>query len=209
MNLKTETVVSMKNKKLYDRLVAKVRVNPENGCWEWTGYQIKCGHYSGHYGSTTFYDELRGKQRSTTTHRAMMWAIHGPLRRDQIVCHKCDNVLCCNPDHLWIGTDYENQWDSRRKNRHYEGRKTHCERGHPLSGDNIVCYRSSKPGTRICRACQRGRDRMKKGWPEHLAFSLAPIKLGTMINRETGAIEKIPLHEFRKAKRAQSSAKEC
>jgi hypothetical protein len=39
------------------------------------------------------------------------------------VCHTCDNELCINPDHLWLGTNYENRQDSVCKKRHSHGKE--------------------------------------------------------------------------------------
>lgn len=43
---------------------------------------------------------------------------------DLCVCHRCDNPLCCNPAHLFVGTASDNFLDAARKGRLYRS-------GHP------------------------------------------------------------------------------
>jgi hypothetical protein len=46
------------------------------------------------------------------------WFIHnGPIPKGMHVLHHCDNPPCCNPKHLWIGTNKDNSDDKFRKNR--------------------------------------------------------------------------------------------
>lgn len=148
---------------LYNRLVARIRVDEATGCWLWTGPYCKYRPWpQNRYGLIgTWHPELH---RSVTmhTHRAMMIALNGPLTPQQCVCHRCDVPLCINPAHLFIGSMRDNIRDSRNKNRHHEGKKTHCDKGHPLSGDNL--YLSKQGGgkvgiRRVCLTCARARAR--------------------------------------------------
>lgn len=175
----------MYDKHLFDRLEARVEKIPEAGCWIWTGFAfLNRPHPGNRYGGTAVKAGTGGKRsgwRHMTTHRAMMWAIHGPLREDQCVCHRCDVPLCINPAHLFIGSMKDNIWDSKRKGRHFESEKTHCDHGHPLSGDNLTYSKqSAKNGGwhRACKTCHRARHRIKAGWPAELAYALPAGRTG-------------------------------
>jgi hypothetical protein len=54
-----------------------------------------------------------------------------------------------------------------KKGRHTGSRKTHCVRGHPLSGANLLVR---PQGWRACRECQRAHyDKWKPKRPESRA----------------------------------------
>lgn len=83
-----------------------IKINKETGCWEWQGYTNKKG-----YGSI----RINGmKQR---VHRAMYNLFYGAIPNGMLVCHRCDNPKCCNPDHLFLGTYSDNLKDCWDKNR--------------------------------------------------------------------------------------------
>jgi len=122
---------------LADRFWSKVVTT--DGCWQWTG-----GRSDGYGRFWT----------GTQSYRAHRWAYEqlvGPIPADRQIDHLCRNRTCVNPAHLDIVDSRENSWRGVGPPA-INGRKTHCLRGHPLSGDNL--YRRPN-GARGCRTCKR------------------------------------------------------
>lgn len=134
-----------------------------NGCWIWQGTFSLNG-----YGQTSF------QGNPWRSHRLAFFLAKGAIPDGHDVCHSCDIRACCNPDHLWTGTRKENMRDCSAKGRADGQWKTHCMRGHEFTPDNTYIAR----GLRHCKACQRGRLRVKGGWPEDLAYSMAVVPHG-------------------------------
>lgn len=128
-----------------------------NGCWIWQGTVDKRG-----YGRKSY--RFKSSGRGVLVHRYLYQLLHGiELRRDQFLCHTCDVPRCCNPDHLWIGTNGENQRDAALKGRHQETKKTHCPKGHPYNEENTRWSKNAngRPGVyRSCRICAKERNRI-------------------------------------------------
>lgn len=85
----------------------------ESGCWEWSG---KCLDSYG-YGIVT-----RNK-KTMKAHRVAYELFKGPIPDGMCVCHTCDNRRCCNPSHLWLGTNADNIRDKVDKGRHVQGER--------------------------------------------------------------------------------------
>lgn len=119
---------------------------PESGCWIWVGTVDKDG-----YGKKRYSD--KGRVRRYSAHRLAYSAYNGDIPDGMMVCHRCDNPACVNPDHLFLGTAADNNADRDAKGRTYSRPEdATCHKGHPLAGDNLM-----KCGH--CRQCSRERSR--------------------------------------------------
>ena len=85
---------------------------PNTGCWLW----MDCAHEFG-YGLL----KIGGRKGPVVRAHRYAWELHnGPIPRGLFVCHRCDNPPCCNPAHLFLGTNADNVRDMRRKGRGFD-----------------------------------------------------------------------------------------
>ena len=91
---------------------------PNTGCWLWLGSRLL---KRGKYGVFTHRPTNTIMQRA---HR-VSWKLYkdNSITENEHVLHKCDNPLCVNPDHLFIGNQTLNMEDKAYKKRHTFGEK--------------------------------------------------------------------------------------
>jgi hypothetical protein len=93
------------------RFWSKVKMGGPDDCWEWQGIKDRHG-----YG----YLEI-GDRKTVKAHRFAYMLKHGPIPSSVLVCHKCDNRLCCNENHHFTGTSADNNADKYSKGRQSRG----------------------------------------------------------------------------------------
>lgn len=94
------------------RFWSKIRKAEGDGCWEWTAARFPKG-----YGKFAI-----GSRNIEGAHRMAWLLTSGPIPEGLFVCHRCDNRICCRPNHLFLGTPGDNVRDMLAKGRRLLGR---------------------------------------------------------------------------------------
>ena len=142
---------------LEERAWAKVCKGADDECWPWTGPITRKG-----YG--VFDQKVDGKRARWYAHRLIYTLVFGKIPKGLEVDHDCHNLdpdcrakdqcqhrRCCNPKHLVLRTHRDNLLAGKGFGSE-NLKKTHCLRGHPLSGPNLY---TPPDGSRCCRKCRR------------------------------------------------------
>jgi len=67
--------------------------------------------------NTRGYGQVGFQGKLWMTHRLVWTLVNGDIPKDMVVCHRCDNPKCINPNHLFLGTMSDNSKDSVKKGR--------------------------------------------------------------------------------------------
>lgn len=87
-----------------ERFWKHVNIKSDNECWEWKGNINRSG-----YGQFTI------RHKNYRSHRIAYDLTYDTIPDGKQVLHHCDNRKCCNPNHLFLGTNQDNMMDAKIK----------------------------------------------------------------------------------------------
>ncbi len=110
------------------RFWSKVSIRGKNECWPWLKSIVGKG-----YGSVFL--TVPGRCTQHKAHK-VAYEIHHNIMLEPYVhsLHHCDNRLCCNPKHIYSGTNDDNIRDRQARNRQAKGE----EHGRHILTENDV-----------------------------------------------------------------------
>lgn len=91
-----------------------IQIGEPDECWPWTRWLDRDG-----------YGQFSAGGHAYKAHRLAYELGHGVAPGELKVCHACDNPRCCNPAHLFLGTQTENLRDMIAKGRSSRGSRHH------------------------------------------------------------------------------------
>jgi hypothetical protein len=126
------------------------KVDKSGDCWLWTSYTV------------AGYGRFLIDEHPLLTHRLSWLYSTGDFPPEGMeIDHLCRVTRCVNPAHLEVVTRRENQrrgYGATGKN----ARKTHCLRGHPFAGRNLITRCNGERGCRTCKLAWQRADRATK-----------------------------------------------
>lgn len=93
-----------------ERFLRKVKKLSDSECWIWLG-----GKTHDNYGKFWL-------NRTMKAHKVSYLLFAGEISDGLCVLHSCDNPVCVNPNHLWLGTQLDNLKDRDKKGRNNKGK---------------------------------------------------------------------------------------
>lgn len=146
-------MINIEFKNLIIHLFKKTRIEDKTNCWIWQG------------GLANGYGQIQIANKKLLIHRLSAYIYLNYDLNDKInqINHKliCPSRNCWNPNHLYIGTQSENIFDTIIKGRHTQKRIIYQKGLHEMIKENIFIDSHGNRNCRICRKETKERYRMK------------------------------------------------
>jgi hypothetical protein len=156
-------MVSISDQCVIDRFLSNVVDHSDKAaCWNWQGIKNSNG-----YGRFSLSDKHR------LAHKISFQMFVGEVPEGMNVCHSCDNRLCVNPQHLWLGTQSENLKDASAK-----GRMFRPDTNGELNGNSKLDWTKVREIRRLVAAGER-KSKVAQ------TFGVAHSTVNFIINNET------------------------
>ena len=177
-------------KSFQDKFWSNVAPPDKNGCQKWLGASYLCFSHDRKGRRYSKPNSVRPRVtvggRSHMDYRVSWMLKHGQIPKGMFICHHCDNTMCVNVDHLFMGTHQDNMDDMKKKGRQgYHKGEAHGM--HKLTEEQVeTIYTSIEMGRTLAK--QFGVDeavitriRQRKIWT-HVTKKLgAPARVGKTI----------------------------
>lgn len=132
-----------------ERFWSKVDIRGPDECWIWKA--APRGKKPGQQYGAFWLD-----RRHQPANKIAWELVNGPMAEGMFACHRCDNPACCNPAHIFPGTNQENTADKVAKGRQVKGARVHTAK---ITEKDVLNIRSMRPPGR----------RAPNGLPEAIA----------------------------------------
>ncbi len=106
-----------------EKILSSIALDEETKCWNWSK-QLRKGSRPRCWFNGKF----------AVAARVSYEVFLGNFDENLLICHKCDNGLCVNPEHLFVGSYIDNKMDCVKKNRQACGEKIGISK---LKSENI------------------------------------------------------------------------
>lgn len=146
-----------------DRFWSKVDCSDSDGCWEWTASRQRQG-----------YGQFKLDGRNRMAHRLAYELAVGPIPDGLQVNHHCDNPPCCNPMHLYVGTQSDNMQDRERR-----GRSPLCRVQHARGSRN---GRSKLTAAQVAEIRARGDEVLNRQLAQE--YGVSDVLIGQILRGE-------------------------
>lgn len=154
-----ESMIGRSTRPLIERFWEKVDIRGENECWEWQNSRM------GGYGA------IRANGKIRYSH-IVSWELHnGKIQKGLCVCHHCDNKICVNPNHLFLGTHQDNTDDMMKKGR-----------SNKAKGEDVNSAKLTEKQVLKIRAKYSTGDYTQKQLANK--YSVSQVTIGHIVNRK-------------------------